>query len=498
MPARDAACVAAIRIETHASVLTLEGDLVRKRKKAIRFPFMDLSTPALRLTACAHELELNRRLAPDVYLRVDEIRDPAGALVDAEVVMRRLPDERCLATLVASGADVTDELTQIAQVLAAFHATAHRGPEVERSATPDALRERWDADLDEWEPLARELLGRPTLDRERSLVHRYIAGRTGLLIRRIEGGHIVDGHGDLLSKDIFCLPDGPRILDCLEFDPRLRYGDQLADVAFLAMDLESMGRPDLADSFAATYQRLAGDHPPHSLLHLYIAQRAMVRSKVACLRVTQGDDGAVASARLHLALCVRHLDAARPLVVVIGGAPGTGKSTLAARFAESMGWVHLRSDTVRRDLGAVGRAQRARRDALDEGLYTAELTRRTYAALMDRARSLLHDGVSVVLDATFADVGARRDARRVADDTFADVVELECHAPTEVIRERVLAREQRRDDLSEADLGVALALRRRRQPWPEAHPIDTTLPGDVQLAYALGLVRDTPVPAGAR
>ncbi len=135
MSARDAACVAATRIETHASVLTLEGDLVRKRKKAIRFPFMDLSTPDLRLTACANELELNRRLAPDVYLRVDEIRDPAGALVDAEVVMRRLPDERCLATLVASGADVTDELTQIAQLLAAFHATARRGPEVDRSAT---------------------------------------------------------------------------------------------------------------------------------------------------------------------------------------------------------------------------------------------------------------------------------------------------------------------------------------------------------------------------
>jgi uncharacterized protein len=487
--------VAATRIETHASVLTLDGELVRKRKKAVRFPFMDLSTPELRLSACHNEVALNRRLAPDVYLGVDEIRDAAGALVDAEVVMRRLPDTRCLATLVTSGADVTGDLTRIAQLLADFHGSAERGPVVDRSGTPDGLRGRWDADLDEWEPLAHDVLGAPTLDRERSLVHRYIAGRTELLTRRVAAGHIVDGHGDLLSKDIFCLPDGPRILDCLEFDPRLRYGDELADVAFLAMDLESLGRPDLAESFAETYQQIAGDRPPASLLHIYVAQRAMVRSKVACLQVTQGDAGAAASARVLFALCVRHLDRARPFVIVVGGAPGTGKSTLAARLARAKGWVHLRSDEIRREVGAVGHGTRAHRDALDEGLYAAEVTSQTYAVLIDRAASLLRGGCSVVLDATFAAVRHRRAARIVADETFSDVVELECHAPADVMGERVQARERRRDDVSEAGLSVSRALRRRRQPWPEAHQIDTTLSEDAQLARALRHISDTPVGA---
>lgn len=489
--ARDAACVAAARIETHTAVLTFDGELVRKRKKAVRFPFVDLSTPERRLAACRDELDLNRRLAPDVYLRVDEIRDATGVLVDAEVVMRRLPDECCLATRVRAGADVTEDLNRIARLLAAFHTTAVRSPQVNRSGTPDGLRARWDADLDEWEPLARDVLGCPGLERERSLVRRYIAGRADLLTARVGDGHIVDGHGDLLAQDIFCLADGPRILDCLEFDPQLRAGDQLADAAFLAMDLESLGRPDLAAVFATAYQRLAGDHPPQSLLHVYVAQRAMVRSIVACLRVAQGDAGAVASARSHLMLCGRHLDAARPFVVVIGGAPGTGKSTLAARLARTLGWVHLRSDEVRRGVGAAGCA---RRGVPDEGRYTAELTRRTYAALMERAASHLRGGCSVILDATFGDARDRRAARRVADATYSDLVELECHAPADVVRERVRERERRQDDLSEAGPGVAEALRRRRTPWPQAHPIDTTLTQEAQLAGALRHIRDTPVP----
>jgi aminoglycoside phosphotransferase family enzyme/predicted kinase len=481
------------RIETHASVLEFDGDLVRKRKKAVRFPFVDLSTPELRRAACRNELHLNRRLAPDVYLRVEEIHSASGALIDAEVVMRRLPEERSLAARVNAGTDVMDDLTRIAQVLAAFHAGAQRSPDIARAGTPDGLRGRWHADLDEWEPLAAQVIRCPGLDRERTLVDRYIAGRADLLTGRVADGHIVDGHGDLLTTDIFCMPDGPRILDCLEFDSALRCGDALADVAFLAMDLERLGRPDLADRIVTDYRRFAGEDAPGSLLHLYVAQRAMVRSKVACLKAGQGDPDAPDDARAHYELCRRHLEAARVIVAVIGGGPGTGKSTLASRLASATGWLHLRSDELRREIGGIGQAVRNDRDALDHGLYAPELTDRTYSALMDRAAIALRGGRGVILDATFSAERFRRDTRRVADDTVSDVVEFECVAPEGTVQDRVRRREARHDDPSEADVGIARMLGDRRDPWPQAHAIDTTQPHDVQLASALARVHEIPV-----
>jgi aminoglycoside phosphotransferase family enzyme len=479
-------------IETHVSLITFEGDTVRKRKKAVRLPFIDLTTPESRLIACREEVALNRRLAPDVYLGVDEIREPDGRLIDAAVVMRRLPSDRQLSTLMAAGADVATELTRTAHVLAAFHSKASRSPEIDRVATVDGLAARWEADLDEWDPLIQRVLGMPARDRERTLVRRYLEARAGLLERRIASGHIVDGHGDLRADSIFCLADRPRLIDCLEFDANLRFGDELADVAFLAMDLEGMARSDLARHFVRAYTRFAGWTAPPGLLHFYMAQRALVRSKVACWRVVQGDAAAAAQARCHLEQCGRHLEAARPLVIAIGGAPRTGKTTIARGLADEIDGVHLRSDEIRRDVTPASHQRRADRDPLDRGMYTPTLTALTYRTLASRTRIVLHAGYSVVLDATFAEVSSRCAVSGVARAYRADFVAIECRAPLSVIQERARGI-PRLDDLSEATPEVAAALQARRAPWPSAHTIDTTPLEATLVAQCMSIVRKTPV-----
>ena len=140
--------------------------------------------------------------------------------------------------------------------------------------------------------------------------------------------------------------DGPRILDCLEFDDRLRWGDVLLDVGFLAMDLERLGRPDLARMFLDWYREFSAETHPSSLEHHYIAYRALVRSKISCLR--GGADDQI-EALDYLAQCQHHLLDARVQLIVIGGLPGTGKSTLARGLGDELGWPVLRSDEIRKE-----------------------------------------------------------------------------------------------------------------------------------------------------
>jgi aminoglycoside phosphotransferase family enzyme len=99
----------------------------------------------------------------------------------------------------------------------------------------------------------------------------YIDGRHALLTSRMAAGLVRDGHGDLLADDIFCLADGPRALDCLDFDNRLRWIDVLDDVACLATDVEDLGAAGAAYGFLGNYAEFSGWPQPETLLHHYIA-----------------------------------------------------------------------------------------------------------------------------------------------------------------------------------------------------------------------------------
>ena len=186
------------------------------------------------------------------------------------------------------------------------------------------------------------------------LAHRFIAGRAALFASRIIDRRIVDGHGDLLADDIFCTDSGPVLLDCLEFDDRLRNVDVIDDAAFLAMDLEFLGRRDLADSFLACYRRESAETAPAALVDFYIAYRAVVRAKVDAIRAIQGDPSGRDHARRHLELAQRRLRAGAVRLIVIGGGPGSGKTTLARGLAERFGAQVISTDTVRRELAATG------------------------------------------------------------------------------------------------------------------------------------------------
>lgn len=470
--------------ETHSAWVFMLGDRAYKLKKPVDLGFLDFSTRAARQAIVHREVELNRRLAPDVYLGVADVIGPDGHVCDHLVVMRRMPDDRRLSSLVRNGAPLDDEIRAVARVVASFHAGAVTSPEIAAAGSPDAVRDKLDQDLEQMGAFSGEPLDPAALDAAARLGRRYLDGRHSLFEARRDARLVRDGHGDLLADDIFCLPDGPRILDCIEFDDRLRYGDVLADVAFLAMDLERLGAPQLGARFIASYQEFSAERHPTSLVEFYVACRALIRSKVACVRATQGDDSARADASALLGLAVLHLRRARVRLVLVGGPPGTGKSTLAAGLAERLGWLVLRSDEVRKDLAGVAHTTRA--DAgFGDGIYNEAATDATYRELLARARATLELGESVVVDASWSSASWRAAAARVAEDTVSDLVELGCEAPLDLAAQRIEARRTLGADASDATPEIAAALAATFDPWPSARSIATA--GSVEQSLRAGL-----------
>ena len=458
-------------VETHISVLVFVGDRVYKLRKPVHFDFLDFTDRAVREADCRREVELNRRLAPDVYLGVADIV-MEGEAIDHMVVMRALPDERRLATLVREGVDVDIWLARVATALAEFHAGARRSPAISEAGTGHALQAAWDANFEETRRFVGTILD-PVADEEiRHTVSRWLASHRALLEDRIASGRVCDGHGDLQAEDIFCLDDGIRILDCIEFSDDLRYGDVCADVAFLAMDLERLGRPDAAERFVLQYEAQAGERLPRPLLHHYIAQRAYVRAKVACLQVEQGRRGC-RSRRPGTARTGPSARPPQPAGARAGGRP--------PRYRQE----HARRRAVGRD--GVGPAALGRAPAGAAALRGAARHRRRTPGATSRPPS-----VPCTTSCSSGPAGTSTRASRSSSTPRGSMrgnVRRRCGRPPRPaasswscaapVRSRWRRhgsneRSRGRDDVSEATPQVRSVMAERMDPWPSASTIDTS------------------------
>lgn len=478
-------------VETLISVVVFVGDRVYKLKKPLRLDYLDFSTVEARRRMCEREVELNRRLAPDVYLGVADVTGPDGAVCDHLVVMRRMPDERRLSACVAGGTDGLDAcLRDLARLLAVFHARAERGPHVDALAGAGAVEARWADNFATMGPYAGTVFDAGDLDRAEHLAARFIGGRGALFDERVAGGHACDGHGDLQCADVFCLDDGPRVLDCVEFDDSLRYGDVAEDVAFLLMDLERLGGVAPAERFRRHYEEFAGEVFPAPLLHLYVAYRAQVRAKVAALRWGQdAGEHTREEARLLLGLCLAHLERTRVRLVLVGGLPGTGKTTLARGLAEVLGCALIRTDEVRDRIAPALDEEPG--DGYRQGAFTPETTDAVYSAVLHDAETALARGESCIIDASWSAAEHRMLARDLAGRAGAGIIELRCEVDSATAAARIRGRLAAGADASRATPAVAERMAADAAAWPEAATVDTTATPADAVAAAVAYLADS-------
>lgn len=470
--------------ETHSGVVFFVGDHAYKLKKRVDLGFLDYTERETRNRVCHKEVTLNRRLAPDVYLGVSDITGPDGELCDHLVVMRRMPDDRRMSTLVRHGDSLDGTIKELARKIAAFHAGADRGPEITAQGSRDALRGRWEDSFGQIRPFHGVVLDPAMATEIERLAGEFLAGREELFDRRMSDGRIVDGHGDILADDIFCLADGPRVLDCLEFDDHLRWLDALDDIAFLAMDLERLKAGELARQLLDWYAEFSGDTAPPALRHHYIAYRAFVRAKVSCLRHAQGDRDAAGLARNYAGLALRHLRLGVPRLILVGGLPASGKSTVSGAIADRLGATVLCSDRVRKELAGLAPEQSAAA-GYNEGLYDPAHTAQTYREVCRRATELLKLGESVVLDASWNTAEHRTQAAEVADEAHSRLVQLRCWAPETITGQRLA---ERSGSISDATPEIARHMAANVHPWPAAHTILTAGTETDSLTQALAYI----------
>ncbi len=462
--------------ETHTALVISVGDKVYKVKKPVSLGFADFSTFEERSRCSFSEVELNSRLAPDVYLGAYVLVAPNGSDTERVVVMRRLPESMKLERLIREGGNLSGAVRSVAHSIAGLHGSPMSIPKEGVNTSPSRYWDRWQDNLGQLLSLdiSEEIRTRVLSIREKA--KRYYLGRYALFEKRVSMGAIRDGHGDLRADSIYCLPDAPRIVDCLEFDDELRTMDRVEDIAFLAVDLERLGRPDLTRLLLETYREFSGDNWPASFMDASMAHWACVRAKVAIIADAQRPVHLLSEASVWLDLAEKHLEAASVFLVIVGGSPGTGKSTLADVIGMKFDWAVESSDLVRHDLlgvpfgESVGQSLAARgRDA-----YAPDEKMAVYEELLKRGRDMLRTGESVIMDATWASSTWRERARELAAEFNCGIVEIRCVAPKAEIQQRLIEREELSASNSDANWAVAEQIDKSFDPWDEASTVDTS------------------------
>jgi len=464
-------------LQTHISWVILTGQYVYKIKKPVDLVFLNFTELEQRKGFCEAELRLNKRLAPDTYLDVLPIYgsednpsfEPNGEVIEYAIKMLEFPQENRFDNLLTAGKLTEDLIDQVANQLAEFHQKIPVVAADSDLGTSTQVHEPVVQNFDQTKPMLTDDKQLQTLAELKVWAEDEYERIKPYLNERKTQNHIRECHGDVHLGNITLIDNKPVIFDCIEFNEPFRWTDVMADVGFMLMDLYDKKCDVFAHSFLNSYLQTSDDYHGLFILPYYIAYRAMVRAKVSLFRLgppdVSGEEQAQIRAQYQSCIDVANHCRVRPKakLILTRGLSGSGKSTIAHALMEKLGCIHLRSDIERKKLVGL-EAQAQTESPLYQGIYSPELTKKTYQQLLTHADTCLQAGYSALVDATFLTQQERDDFAKLAQQRGVELSILDCQASEETLQKRVQDKTLDTSDPSEARLDILAAQIKAQEP----------------------------------
>ena len=458
-------------IETHISIAVLTGQFAYKIKKPLDLGFLDFSTLVKRKYFCDEEIRLNQRYAPDIYLGVVAISGTSDApifggdcdggcpAIEYAVKMLQFPQTQLLDHLLDKNQLGFERIDELVSVVANFH----------RRIQTDSLNIPFDhrdsvyktalANFDTITAIIKD----PNTLRQLASIEAWSKSSfyslETILDQRAKNGFVRECHGDLHLGNIAIIDDHVTLFDGIEFNERLRWIDVMSEVAFLIMDLEARNKPSLAHRALNAYLQHTGDYDGLRVMRYYQCYRAMVRAKVTAIRLNQlepesseGTD-TQGSFERYMALAESYIHTGTPWLVITMGLSGSGKTTRTEPLIEQGGAIRIRSDVERKRLFGLEEHDDSR-SMMEGGIYTRSASGDTYERLADLAAVILESGFPVIVDATFLQAAQRQKFAKLAEKFCVPFTILHFDADYEVLKQRIISRQQLNNDASEASVAV--------------------------------------------
>lgn len=444
-------------LQTHISYVALTGTYAYKVKKPVNFGFLDFSTLDKRKYYCEEELRLNRRLCPEVYLDVVPITqkdntlmlDGEGAVVEYAVKMKEFPQESIMTQLLHNAQISEETIDHLCRVLVDFYNAQEPAEDVKKYGEVSSIKQNIEENFDQTKPMVDITVPKEVFWYIKDAAAKFFERNKGFFRRRMHEGRIYECHGDLHSGNIAITGDTIHIFDCIEFNDRFRFCDVASDIGFLAMDLDYLNYPYLSSYLIQQYVEKSNDATIHSVLNFYKSYRAFVRGKVYGFQLNDPhiDPGKknslIDAARKYFELAQYYaklfsldLQKKTPLLFLVAGLSGTGKSTVARKISVDYHATQINTDVIRKEVAGIDQYEQ-HHDHLDTGLYDPKKIESTYEQVMQRASSLLKKGNNVVLDATFQKKVYRDMAHHIAAKHHARLLAVQCICPDEVVKKRL-------------------------------------------------------------